>query len=146
MTRSFGCILLSARRTVLLVQGRSTGKWSFPKGHPYTNEYPHECALRETFEETGINLHHGFTTKLHLSKGTYFVYHITKEYTPSPQDTNEIMNAKWAAIDEIPSMSCNIDVNDYYRRYGNPSTPIKKKSQYPSSSCRLPLPFVMLSV
>ena len=38
-----------------MVQGRHTGKWSFPKGHSNEGEKPVECMLREVAEETGID-------------------------------------------------------------------------------------------
>ena len=38
------------------VQGRRTGKWSFPKGHlKESNESPFECVTREVGEEIGYD-------------------------------------------------------------------------------------------
>lgn len=42
------------RRRVLLVEHRAEGKWVFPGGHVDPNEAPHEAAIREVREETGI--------------------------------------------------------------------------------------------
>jgi 8-oxo-dGTP pyrophosphatase MutT (NUDIX family) len=39
----------------LLIQGKDTNDWSFPKGHLEPNEKPAQTALRELREETGIN-------------------------------------------------------------------------------------------
>ena len=52
----YGTILVSPNNTVLLIKGRRTGKWSFPKGHSEQGETEIDCALRETYEETGIEL------------------------------------------------------------------------------------------
>lgn len=39
---------------VLLVFHNATGKWMFPGGHVDPDETPAEAALREVFEETGV--------------------------------------------------------------------------------------------
>lgn len=43
-------------RKFLLIKHRKTGKWLQPGGHIESDEDPEEAALRETFEETGINV------------------------------------------------------------------------------------------
>jgi len=48
----YGTIIVSPDDKFLVVKGRQTGKWSFPKGHSYLEETELECALRETYEET----------------------------------------------------------------------------------------------
>jgi 8-oxo-dGTP pyrophosphatase MutT (NUDIX family)/broad specificity phosphatase PhoE len=39
---------------VLLVHRPAYGDWTFPKGKPHEGEEPHETALREVWEETGL--------------------------------------------------------------------------------------------
>lgn len=41
---------------VLLVLHKATGKWVFPGGHVDENEAPHEAAIREVGEETGLTV------------------------------------------------------------------------------------------
>lgn len=41
---------------VLLISHRKLGKWLPPGGHIDSNEMPHEAAVREAFEETGIEV------------------------------------------------------------------------------------------
>ena len=50
-----GLVLTPARDQVLLVYHHKFQKWLPPGGHLEPNELPHECALREVREETGVN-------------------------------------------------------------------------------------------
>ena len=43
-------------RTVLLVHHKKLGKWMPPGGHQEDTENPYEAAVRETKEETGIDI------------------------------------------------------------------------------------------
>jgi 8-oxo-dGTP pyrophosphatase MutT (NUDIX family) len=117
MTRVFGTILHNNYTRVLLVLGRSSGKWSFPKGHAYDFEAPVDCARRETYEETGISIFPNEKNVIHLSKGTYFLYSINLEIKVRPIDTNEISKTLWILIRDIPKYPCNVDVNNFYRTY-----------------------------
>jgi len=68
---SAGGVVLSKSGMVLVVQQRD-GSWSLPKGHVIEGEDLRETAMREIFEESGIN-------DLHLIKllGSY------SRYTPN---------------------------------------------------------------
>ena len=123
MSKVYGSILLSHRNKVLLVLGRNSGKWSFPKGHAYSDETPTECARRETYEETGLLPSLFCRKSLRLSKGTYFLYDIGTESVPRPRDTREIQEAKWIDVEDIPRYSCNVDVNSYYRNFSHRIVP-----------------------
>ncbi len=51
-----GCIMLNKDMTkVVLVRNWKGTNWSFPKGKINEGESPYDCAIRETFEETGFN-------------------------------------------------------------------------------------------
>jgi len=55
---TYGVILLDTTLNyVLLVQGyfASRNSWGFPKGKVNENEIPIQCAIRETWEETGFD-------------------------------------------------------------------------------------------
>jgi 8-oxo-dGTP pyrophosphatase MutT (NUDIX family) len=117
MTRVFGTILHNNYTRVLLVLGRSSGKWSFPKGHAYDSENPIECARRETYEETGITVFPNEKNMVNLSKGSYFLYSINLEVNVQPIDKNEISKTRWILIHDIPKYPCNVDVNNFYRIY-----------------------------
>lgn len=97
----------------VIVQGRYTGKWSFPKGHININETPLECSKREIYEETGINNLPYPTDFIKINYGSYFIFDISNEIPLVSRDTNEIMDTKWATVDEIKNLSVNADIGLY---------------------------------
>jgi 8-oxo-dGTP pyrophosphatase MutT (NUDIX family) len=71
-----GVIVFDKNGYVLIVQGTS-GKLSLPKGGRLRGETELEGALREAYEETGIDLENlKYTEKIKLIWGTYFTYHL----------------------------------------------------------------------
>ena len=115
----YGCILVSNNNRHLLVQGRSTGKWSFPKGHPNLNERPIDCAHRELFEETGLRAPFMYSDLYNLATGSYFKYRVLSEDLCSIKDSQEIMATSWVTPEQMKKMSVNIDVNTYLRSVNN---------------------------
>ena len=94
----------------LLVKG-FTGKWSFPKGHREKNESPNDCAKREIYEETGIqiqDIHNKKATRISL----YYYYNIDldEEILINPIDVNEIKDIKWFLPEETEFIEKNKDV------------------------------------
>ena len=43
-------------KKILLVRHKKFGKWVQPGGHIEEEESPEECAIRETYEETGLKI------------------------------------------------------------------------------------------
>ena len=71
-----GVIVYDKKGYILLVEGL-TGKLSLPKGGRLRGETELEGALREAYEETGIDLEKlQYTEKKKLIWGTYFVYRL----------------------------------------------------------------------
>ena len=112
----YGCILVSPYKRYLLVQGRSSGKWSFPKGHPMDDEEPLQCAKRELFEETGLIAPFMYTHSYQLTTGIYFMYKTRTEDICETLDTDEILSTQWVTIPEMKKMNVNIDVNTFLRQ------------------------------
>ena len=116
----FGVILISENSSVLLVQGRKTLKWSFPKGHIKPTETWVECALRECFEETGISLEHlKPTNPRKLFSGYYYIFKNVPEIDPTINDSSEVVDVAWIPIDKIQYLRCNIDLNNFMESYDN---------------------------
>ena len=112
----YGSILISNSGTICLVQGRSTFKWSFPKGHCKQGESPFQCASRETLEETGIKIPWQTYRPVKLAVGSYYIIFVESEFPSIVYDLNEIVQVKWVPISEMKSMRVNIDINSFLRR------------------------------
>jgi 8-oxo-dGTP pyrophosphatase MutT (NUDIX family) len=118
----YGIICVSTENRILLVRGRTSGIWSLPKGHLKGNELPHECALRELYEETGICLDRSdYRAAKKLYAGEYFIYSIDDEMTPTVRDTREISEAGWFSIQELKRFHCNVDIVNMVSRLQNGS-------------------------
>jgi 8-oxo-dGTP pyrophosphatase MutT (NUDIX family) len=113
----YGTVMISAANRILLVKGRRTGKWSFPKGHKQRSEGYLECAMRETEEETGISLRGQKHISCHkLSVGEYYFFEVDEELEPCVRDGEEVEDAAWFSLDEIRELPCNVDVNHFVER------------------------------
>lgn len=123
----YGCILKSPQNRYLLVQGKQSGKWSFPKGHPEEDESGMECAHRELMEETGLRVSYLYDRVYCLATGTYYMYSIPFECDAEPSDRDEITQCKWVDVDDMRNMSVNVDVNTFLRRIQrNPNKTVKR--------------------
>lgn len=54
MEKSCGCIIFNNDKVLIVKQ--LSGHYDFPKGHIEDGETEEACAIRETFEEVGINV------------------------------------------------------------------------------------------
>jgi 8-oxo-dGTP pyrophosphatase MutT (NUDIX family) len=117
----YGAICISPENKVLLVRGRASQKWSFPKGHKERNEPSFHCAMRELYEETGINISNDTNScELPYKKfkvGGYYVLDLDTEIVPVPRDTREIVDAKWMSQEDIQECitaeTANVDVRQF---------------------------------
>lgn len=112
----FGVVAISPFKRILLVKGRCSGKWSFPKGHLNSNETGKECALRECLEETGINMVGKPYMVKKLYAGEYFFYKTEQEEISTSHDSNEISEVGWFTFDEISSLKYNADIYNFLQR------------------------------
>lgn len=101
-----------------IIQGRSTGKWSFPKGHSKRGETPLECAKREIMEETGIPSYL-LSNPIHfmkLASGKYYLFELTEKVQFDPKDSFEVQQTKWATIEEMRGLSLNAGIQQFIER------------------------------
>ena len=114
--KTYGGILCKKGVTVeedeyVLVQGRYTGKWSFPKGHSNEGEEPLKCSLREVAEETGLEDLPEPSEYLQIGYGNYFIFNLDHKTELVPRDKGEIMNTRWVRLEEMRHMLLNADVS-----------------------------------
>jgi 8-oxo-dGTP pyrophosphatase MutT (NUDIX family) len=119
----YGVILVSPDDCILVVQGRKSMKWSFPKGHGTTCESPLKAALRELKEETGIVLQERipdnekrFKSNKSNSGGTYFIFQMDTKPDVVTEDKTEIMDAMWCPRHKLPSLRGNMDMTTFCRK------------------------------
>ena len=99
-----------------MVQGRYTGKWSFPKGHSNPDESPYQCAVREVVEETGMRVFPDSAETISLAFAQYYVFDLDTEFPLVPEDANEIMDTRWVTLEEMCDLRLNADASEYRRR------------------------------
>lgn len=51
-----GTLVVNDAGEVLMQRRRDTGQWALPMGKQEIGETPSQCAIRETFEETGVRV------------------------------------------------------------------------------------------
>ena len=118
-TEVYGAIIrCTTTNRFCLVQGRRTGKWSFPKGHrntlstdPLIMEDPFACVIREVGEEIGIDKLPMPLREYPLRVGYYYVFEVPFELALKPRDTNEVSQAGWFTLQEMEGMNLNIDAS-----------------------------------
>eukprot|EP00969_Alexandrium_andersonii_P032362 1412938-Alexandrium_andersonii.AAC.1 len=67
--QSFGGVVFGEQEQILLLETKAKhggpDRWGFPKGHPRWNETGPAAAMRETLEETGIEIDMAHRTVCH---------------------------------------------------------------------------------
>ena len=115
----YGCICISPNDRILLVRGKETGIWSFPKGHMERGETSIQCAKRELHEETGILLTAGLSEngfrRFQKTGGGYFIFYLESEMDVYPLRPWEIEEARWVNLSELPGIRGNVDVSMFRR-------------------------------
>lgn len=99
--KSAGCIIIEDKKVLLVKQ--TSGNWGFPKGHLEKGESETEAAIRETKEETNLDVvipdeNKRYSIEYDTSKGThkeavYFLAQKTSEYITRQE--SEITEIKW---------------------------------------------------
>lgn len=99
----------------LLVQGKS-GIWSFPKGVSNCNESSMNCAIRELYEETGINIENEMLSeenKCKIGKNLYYILKVREEIKDFDiKDKKEIEKVEWVKFKDLKDMNINRDLRN----------------------------------
>ncbi len=104
-----GCVVVRDGK-LLLVRNRR-GLWSTPGGHLNFGESPDACAIRETFEETGIHVTHvefvAITNDVIPEAGKHYLTVWMRgdadEKAAGIGDSEEIAEIGWYFPNELPS-------------------------------------------
>ena len=120
-TEVYGAIIrCTTTNRFCLVQGRRTGKWSFPKGHrntlstdPLVMEDPFACVIREVGEEIGIDNLPMPIRECPIRVGYYYLFEVNYELELNPRDLDEIGTAGWFTLEQMKDLNLNIDANVY---------------------------------
>lgn len=97
---------------VLLVQeatGRHQGRWGLPKGHVEADESPETAAIRELFEETGLNGTviglAGVRTALRTNGPAVFLcYEVDGHEGSVNAESTEISSVSWFTLSELTTL------------------------------------------
>lgn len=109
--KSCGAIVYRSLNTeieFLAVRSKTNGHWGFPKGHMEKYESEQETAIREVFEETGLNvtLTNGFKTEIEYTlpngilKEVIFFIGCTTQKSVHIQE-EEIQEFKWLNYEDM---------------------------------------------
>jgi 8-oxo-dGTP pyrophosphatase MutT (NUDIX family) len=106
--------LLNEQRETIIVKGRKSQKWSFPKGHGNREEKPVDACIRELKEEAGIDMTNVKPDdEVRFNSGTYFIFYVKERLVLQPLDVEEIEEAMWVSISRIPYISSNKDLRSF---------------------------------
>lgn len=115
------CITADFEKVLVCKRGKKTSEykesWNLPSGYLGWYETAKEAAIRETLEETGINLENYRVEELEHSTdprenrqnvlfrfGCIVSPGIVNLEIPGPQDREEILEVKWINVNDIDSL------------------------------------------
>lgn len=120
-----GTIILNKHRdSIILVQNnyllqeKQKELWGIPKGSRIGDEPYADCAIRETYEETGIKLKlKNNMIRIKINNTYYFVYVMNKQTSILiTNDKKEIYKVKWFAIKDIDFTKVNLETKLFIKR------------------------------
>lgn len=136
MGKTFGGILTHTKPNeetrYALVQGRATGKWSFPKGHSNPDEEPLACAKREIAEETSIEQLPEPINHIKMGYGYYYFFELTEQLPLVARDIGEVMNTMWATLEEMKQLQLNADASLFVKK----KTALNNKGVVEDAECQ----------
>lgn len=115
ITKAGICLYNQKNRHILVVQSYGD-KWGIPKGNIEKTESTKKCAIRETYEETGLLLRTVGDNTVCLLHNMFFLYEVSlKSIFKDLQDHrfrgDEITGIAWVSIDCPHSLGFNLVTN-----------------------------------
>ena len=99
--------IIKAKGKYLLVKNINSEVYGFPKGKREQGEKDFETAIREVYEETGLDI----TNLIQKNKHTficgmkYFIVQMDHFLPVQPINTNEIVDIVWSDLSDVPLQS-----------------------------------------
>ena len=124
-----GCIIISKKnpKKILLIQTDYLGNtFSFPKGHLEKGETFEQCALRETQEETGLNVNlikkigiceHPDYYCNELGEISFYLADSLFDEIDYSMKVDNSTTIFWVDYDEIPNMNLIDDYKNFYMEH-----------------------------
>lgn len=119
-----GTLAVNEEGQILLQRRRDTDQWALPMGKMELGETPSECAVRETFEETGIRVEviglvGVYSNPRHIVAYTdgevrqeYEVTLLARPLSGTPTENDEASAVGWFA----PELLADLDIHESMRR------------------------------
>lgn len=107
------CILNEQLDSILLVQDATSKTWSFPRGKIGKDEDDVKCAIRECFEETGLDLAENIRPDKYMNTNMqgkqiriYFCTDVAMNVVEKfkPMSTYEIKDMKWFSVKSLKKL------------------------------------------
>lgn len=113
-------LVIGSETRYLLLRGRDSGVWSFPKGHPESEDGGSSLrtAIRETFEETGFSTGGEYEIvgdSMRFGKRPYWLGIMTGSHTVRVCRDEHTVGA-WFTHGEIGALTTNTDVRAWHQK------------------------------
>ena len=99
-----GCIIMKDN-DILIIQQAESYMFGLPKGKMYTDETFEQCAIREVYEETGLEV---ISCKI-IQKGKETIFLVEEFKGELKKDSREILAIYWISINLV----LNFDLNKF---------------------------------
>lgn len=130
-----GTLAVNDRGEILLQRRRDTGQWALPMGKMEIGETPKECAVRETKEETGVEVEVIGLVGVYSDPGHIVAYtdgEVRQEYEVTllarpvggqPTSNDEASDVRWIAPGDLDSLDIHGTMRRQIDDYLNGRTP-----------------------
>lgn len=130
-----GTLVIDDSGRVLMQRRRDTGQWALPMGKMEIGETPTECAVRETLEETGIEVevvglvgiysdpHHIVAYSDGEVRQEYEVTLLARPLSGRPTENEEASAVGWFTLDEIGDLDVHGSMRRQIADYTNSTMP-----------------------
>jgi ADP-ribose pyrophosphatase YjhB (NUDIX family) len=128
-----GVVIVDSGKIVLVKRGfePAVGKWSLPGGAVELGETVRFAAIRETKEETGLDVELTKETPIDAydimakdNNGHFRFHYVLLQFLTVPKTgelkpSSDVADAKWVPLDEVETYDLAESVRDFFRKHRN---------------------------